>query len=562
MSACSKAKISGRPLSATVAAIAAGLFSAGTLAATVADVPALDSWSDSNALTVNPDSVEEGRTYLYPDAVTRDTDASGARDGTGSRGYIHWDIDSGLGEPPGIQVVTNDYDFPRRNCVMASGTDATSGEQKTCSDPQGSAKRIWLTVTETDVPVDIVFNTGTADAEYDDGIDTSATDFEIGRIYRVIQKLANHTGERIQGFRMELGFGTGDDFEPASFAEDDVAFELRAEVDRRFFGEADANPPDYIDAHDDPDADCTACHESASGPLRYRKIWQPEEYATFSPKMFDIEEGGRFVGRAGYFDDEPAGLVPPQDVEDLAAEKSQYIASFDSDVPPAADPVSGIVGPTTANYFDIPSNQGAGAGLSGNILGYLLPNELVTTGIYRDDDGDPATEGELVAWWDGSDWRYGNEQGFAVVSDSQLAAWAERPLSEDEVLEPPRYEAAPLDDIRALNVDTFIYIGEDFDPAAHPTLTLRYEATSVAAGTITGTEAPPWTGEGNVAPALETYLEPDDGGGGGSDDADDDNPFGCTYSRGASFDPLLPVLLASAAGWIAWRARRRNGSRA
>ena len=551
------------PGAATAVAI---LFTGAAAAQTTIQVPSLDTWNDdTNALTVNPGSPADGRTYLYPDETTRNTDAAGAADGTGSRAFITWEIDTGLGESPGIQVVTEDLDFPRRNCVMASGTDATSGEEKTCSDPQGSAKRFRLTLTEADEPVDIVFNTAMLDKVYDDGIDPTADDFEVGRIYRLIQKLVNDTGQRIQGVRIEVGFGTGDDFEPASFADDHVAFELRSEVDRKFFGEADVPLPKYIDAHRDPDADCAACHEDADGPSKFWDIWQPGEYATFSPKMFDILNGGRFIDRAGYFDNDPAGLVPPQDVEDIAADKTQFIASIDSPADP--DGATGIIGPTTPNYFDMPDNQAAGAGISGNIFGYLLPDSLIASGIYVDDDGDPATEGELLAWWDGNDWRRGNDRDFARVPEATLAEWAERPLSEDEVLEPPRYEVAPIDDVAALNVDAFLYIGDAFDTTTHDTLTVRYEATPVTADTVEGTGTPPWALAGNEAPELSTYAASDDadddGGSSGaaSDDADDDGgSSGCAYSPGAPFDPLLPTMLAGAIGWLAWR-RLRDGRR-
>ncbi|MES1944455.1 hypothetical protein PC39_10077 [Salinisphaera sp. PC39] len=484
--------------------MAVGLTAGIAGAQTTLQVPALMTWSDVNALTVNPDA-EDGRTYLYPDAVTRDADTD--QDGTGSRAFISWTLDSGLGESPGIQVVTNDLNFPRRNCLMASGTDATSGERKTCSDPQGSSKRFRLAITEPDQPVDLVFNTGNADLVYADPIDPTAEDFEVGRIYRVIQKYINDTGKRLTGFRIEVGFGTGDSFVPADFATDDVAFELRTNVPRAFFGEY---------------------REDDNG----RKVWTPGEYATFSPAMFDVLEG-RYPGETGFFDDDIAGLVPPQDVE--AGDKTQYIDSGDD-----VDGATGIVGPTTVNYFDMSANQAAGAGLAGSPLGYMLPVQLLPTGIYEDDDGDPATEGELVAWWDGSDWRYGHEQDFAVVSDDQLKAWAKRPLSEDEVLEPPRYEIGLIDDMAGLNVDTFIYIGEDFDVEAHDTLTLRFTAHSVESDTIAGSETPAWMAAGSEPPALDDYRPSDSGG------SDDDDFLGCSYNPRAPFDPTVLVLLAAA----------------
>jgi uncharacterized repeat protein (TIGR01451 family) len=436
--------------------VAIGAFSSGALAATI-DAPALTSWNLDNALTVD-EALQSGRTYVYPDQLTRDSDV--ASDGTGSVGYVFWSLDDASGRAPGIQVVTGDTEFNLRNCIMASGERPVTGP-KTCSDPQSSAKRFKMFLTEQDTPMDLVFDVGEEAIVYDDGVDLNTV--EVGRIYRVLQKWSNGTGARVRNFRLEVGYGTGDDFRPADFAADDLAFELREFVDRSFFGQA----------------------SQAEG----REVWQPLDYATFSPSMFDDGVDPRFD--EGFFDNEMAGVQPPQDVE--AGDKTQYIDTGTEN----RDGLDGAIieGATTPNYFDL--------------FGYPLAFSMLPTGIYEDDDGDPATEGSLIAWWDGADWRYGQDQAFAVVPDELLADWAQRPLSEDEVLEPPRYETGLIDDLGGLNVDSFIYLGDDFDFAANPTITFRITPLTIAANTIDGTEDPLWTLPGNEAPELSSYLEAD-----------------------------------------------------
>ncbi len=45
---------------------------------------------------------------------------------------------------------------------------------------------------------------------------------------------------------------------------------------------------------------------------------------------------------------------------------------------------------------------------------------------------------------------------WGIVSDEDLAYMASRPMSETEILEPPRFEFGYMDDLGGLNVDTFI----------------------------------------------------------------------------------------------------------
>jgi hypothetical protein len=55
-------------------------------------------------------------------------------------------------------------------------------------------------------------------------------------------------------------------------------------------------------------------------------------------------------------------------------------------------------------------------------------------GVFFDDDGDPQTDGSIVAFWGETaadsgvfTWMQGNAQGFAPVADSDMELWERTP---------------------------------------------------------------------------------------------------------------------------------------
>lgn len=458
------------------------------------NVPLLSGWSDVNTLTVEAAS-QEGRTYIYPDAATRDADVDG--DGTGSVAFVGWELDDGSGRAPGIQTITDDFAFPTQNCIMASGereSDDFPGTivPKNCSDDQGSSKRFFLEVTAADTPIDLVFNTGMGILRYkgvrdpsEDGgeaFEEFRDEFGIGRIYRVIMKFLNETGERLAGVRVEVGTGVGDDFVPLELEDDGIAMELRPLVERGFF-----------------------VGNTGAGP---REVWDPERYAHFSPKLFH-DGTGRF--ETGFFDVFRAGFFYPQSISD-GDEAAQFIYSGDTLVPE-----TGIYGSLTQNYFSMAESQAIESDLAAGIFGYLLPGELSPFVIGRYDTGDPNAESDAtVAWWDGAVWRYGVDQDFAEVPESQLQQWAALLLGldvESTEVGPERYAAVLADDLSGMNMDVFLRIqdfilGED-DLPRYESITMRVTGVSVDSlelGDIAGTDEPLWVQPGNEAPSLASYL--------------------------------------------------------
>lgn len=101
---------------------------------------------------------------------------------------------------PGIKVVNDPYKdtgagstLTLDGCIMASST-------ATCDDGFQSGKRIKQQMTGTE-PVDLVFDVGTSDA---------------ASVFQVFGRLINVTGQALEGFRIELGFGIGDAFVAAT----------------------------------------------------------------------------------------------------------------------------------------------------------------------------------------------------------------------------------------------------------------------------------------------------------------------------------------------------------
>jgi hypothetical protein len=482
-----------------------------------------------------------GVTYIFPDAATAnawwDPIAEPNAMPTGipdtAVAYIHWVLDNDSGEFPGIMSKSDIQGFKSKNCIMSSGTeirDQGTILPKDCSNPQGSSKRFKMVVLKADTPVDLVFNVEQYPLTYTnydtfpelDGVE------EVARVYRVLQKWQNgtgtdavqadgtpvpRTGVRIAGFSTQLGYGVGSAFNKiadGSKITQGLGYELRLCVSDHFF--------DVLrDPKGDPQNDCLGAFDPVSGEELRQEVWLEHEFSTFSPKMYSLITDKRTVGVGGFWDKNPAGINPPEiQQEDIIDSGNTF------------DALLNYHGVTTPNYYQLPLTQGVGTLVpfpaGSPIFGYLMPfgvfanddPDIIASGIYLDDDGDAETEGSLVAWWDGADYRYGIDRDyngaidldkFGLVPYEELAIMASRPLSETEILEPPRFELGYMDDMGSLNVDTFVYLGRNYDATAHPFFTIRLIAESVtAAGADAdfGNTDPLWAT--NPAPELKSLI--------------------------------------------------------
>ena len=520
--------------------------------------------------------------YIFPDEASANTWWNPLTDPLGmpttipdtAVAFIHWELDNQSGTFPGIMSHSDIDGFKSRNCIMSSGATipepgTKGGIPKDCSNPQGSSKRFKMNVLIPDVPIDLVYNVETHPLTYlnyetpplFDGLE------DVGRIYRVLQKWHNATGMdtaggardgvRIGGFSMELGYGIGSGFTAIPNANDPglspnkaLGYELRPCMQDHFL-DIIRNPSSL---GKNP---CTInqVQDSTGQDLR-QEIWLEEEYSTFSPKMYSFPDDKRTIDiGGGFWDKQPGGIEPPE-IQTLGKLDSGDALSTDSvydRIDPsgsASDNLPVFRGATTPNYLSLADNQALGT-IDGPInttpqsaFGYLMYFGVlsddsygpfgdfgnVSQGIYMDEDGDPATEGSLIAWWDGTNFRRGidpdqngliEENKFTILDRETLVEYALHPLEEEpdpvtgEFPPGPLYELGLNDDLAGLNVDSFVYLGRTYN-LANPNFTIRLRTTSVNnapfAGT-TGADVPPWGISTDlnppVAPGLDTFVNDD-----------------------------------------------------
>ncbi|HEY9034317.1 MAG TPA: choice-of-anchor F family protein [Pseudomonadales bacterium] len=136
----------------------------------------IDSVNEDNLSLVTVDGVDTAQ--IYQDLTE-----------TTSNGFLLADPDEGS-VYPGIAVYVQGTD----KCIMAAKADTSAG---TCKLPPDSGKRFKLRGQVADEPMDIVLDVSDSAAE---------------ETYRVLGKLTNLTGASLKGFRVDVGFGLGENF--------------------------------------------------------------------------------------------------------------------------------------------------------------------------------------------------------------------------------------------------------------------------------------------------------------------------------------------------------------
>jgi hypothetical protein len=323
-----------------------------------------------------------------------------------------------IGEPSGVKIVNNDPNVKNgkpANCIMSTSylkgnyLDSTDPKQVICSSPFQTHKRYKVAMLPSTVDsggsesVDMVFN----------------VEPEMGtRDYQVFQKINNWTDSRLQGFKVEVGFGVGGAFVSAA------------------------------------DAGVSLTNLNIAVPS---DLWSTAQLATFSAGLFGPLD--KHTGEVGFFDaNKRAGFLI-----------DEYVVGTQ----PLTDTLTATT-PLSSNYPDVP----AGAGAAANQFGPWLPNNMLPYGIFFDDDGNPDTDAELVAWYGynpaigGLGWMRGALDSFAAVSAADVQAMGAN-LS---------YTSALIDDLVNIGLNYLVRVG-DVSTFPASTFTIRVTPTRDTSGT-------------------------------------------------------------------------------
>jgi len=347
-----------------------------------------------------------------------------------------------VGEPAGIKVITaNTFDevmshSKPASCIMTTSyleggyLDAVTPTETLCSSPFQSHKRFKLNMLPTMVGADGAYGTG-VNLTFNVQADVNTWR------YMVLQKINNYTGKRLDGFKVEVGFlDAGGVFTTALANGADIRLSI-------------------------------GTGEDAGGD-----IWAADELATFSHGLFGAADD--HFPTNGFFDSIRAGYAVTLNG---AADTIEYTA------------------PLGSNYISLPvQNSAADATITplANQFGNWLPSTMVPKGIFYDDDNDPSTDAELMAFWagygNGTDygWMKGDRDNFAPASALELATWASHPL----------FNVGEIEDVLNLGLNYIVEIGDTstFPVAAAETFTIRITPhvapTSVAPGYIANPPGP------------------------------------------------------------------------
>lgn len=427
-----------------------------------------------------------------------------------------------VGEPTGIKAVVDDGGVTNgnpQNCIIntsyldavddanpstteTSYLDSTHPEPVICSSGFQTHKRFKIAMLEATVagvaagepgkPIDLVFNV----ADEPDAVDDM--DLIDLRSYQVFSKINNYTGVRLNGYMIQVGVTTETGFQTAS----ELGITDRLQISR---GIGD-NSNDGTD------------------------LWTPDQMATYSSGLFGLAD--KHFPTDGFFDNEAAGFYVGEGcttTTDLVV-KDCIVNVSDTDTLRSTGPL----GPTSSFYY--------------TYFGNWPHQNLTPRGIFYDTDGDPTTDADLVAWWNGTQWMKSDNVGtyddatkvrvtdttpsvFVPVGIEELNTWAAS----------SRYSVGVIEDVLNLGLNYVIKVGDGI-----PTGKVTVRIIPIVADNPT--ESGPWVAnlpaEGDLLPISDTTATPTTTTSGGG---------GCAVGGNGRFDPTLPALLAMGLGFFGWR---------
>lgn len=405
-----------------------------------------------------------------------------------------------IGEPTGIKAVNDDMGVKAggkpRNCLINTaylgvGNTLTPSDAAAYLDSAAPEQVTCSSAFQTHKRFKVAMQPATVDGIVSgpgNPIDLvfNVTNDSSVRDYQVFSKINNYTGKRLSGYKIQVGTGKGGAFKLATdpTALADVTLSLGAELN------ADGKP-----------------------------IFDQNGLATFSHGLFGPKDE----------------LKNPDSNKEIHFPRDGFFSKVAAAIPvaqPATDTVASN-GVVSSNYK--------------TLFGEWLPSIWQPKGIFLDEDSNPATDNDIQAWWDGKDWRFGQEFGSAVVPLATLTAWKAD----------PRYVVDDIEDVLNLGIDYIVKVGDlpDLDGDGLSNFTIRIIPV-VADANAAGNGLPLWM-TSTVVPPVFTFDPPapvppaavvGDGGGGG-----------CTVASGdAPRDPMLPILAAIGLMGVALRRRLRR----
>ncbi len=290
-----------------------------------------------------------------------------------------------VGEPAGIKIINDDFNVKNgkpQNCIMTTSY----------LDPD---------VLGTDNPVTTScsspfqshkrFKVNVWPSTLDDvGQESADLVFNVeddggSRDYQVFQKVNNYSDSQIESFTIEVGFGVGADFQKVR----DASIALTSEL-------------------------------SVSTPI---EIGTDTQLATFSHGLFGSADAN--FPTDGFFDSRTAGFFVTVD---------EYAP--DTGIGPGDSFHSN--GTMDSNYLQVPPTITAP-----EQFGTWMPSIWAPKGIFFDDDNDPNTDAQLLAFFGDTTgtpspnygWMLGDVDDFAPPTDEQYLAWVADPLYFIDVVE-------------------------------------------------------------------------------------------------------------------------------
>ena len=461
--------------------------------------------------------------------------------GAVSYGEIGWDVVKAI--DPGITVYNNVPPYkPQQDyadCVMAPRTYAITGDvDKKCNDEFQTHKRFKMNATAIG-PIDVRFKVKRIDNALqilDAQGNVVANDGDLTRnVYRMIGKLNNHTGRRLAGMKVEVGFGLG-----ASFVASTTADQLRivnqwTPTDEAYGDDEMAQFPGGLFYEKDTRTDWGFFSSSRAGFTVNTAAFATEQENFSSTTLFGEYESlfGKWL---------PINWAPPgwfEDTDGDPATDAEARAWFDG-----KDWISYEVDPAT------------GARTKVIVDAATLVKYQTTAATVWDDDGDMSTRtgGTLYATWDNAKSVWILADGTTIDNDAMAVRIADT-TDALNLERRPGYVRGPIEDLANLNLNYYIELGEDISKwpgfnadTLEATFTLRL--TPIAADEKDNV-VPAWVGvEPPVASLPPATTDP-------VPTATDDDG-GCTMNPNARFDAGLLGLLLAAAGALAVRRVRRR----